>query len=63
MKEDLTLEEISGHAIEVVSAGVDTVRLIIVIILMIMVMIMIIPFHTLKEIEKKSNDEDLGLET
>ena len=42
MKEDLTLEEISGHAIDVVGAGVDTVRLIIVIILMMMVMIMII---------------------
>ena len=45
MKEDLTLEEVSGHAIDVVAAGVDTVRLIIVIILMIMVMIMIITFH------------------
>ena len=55
MKEDLTLEEVSGHAIDVVGAGVDTVRLIIVIILMIMVMIMII--------EKKSKFKDLGLET
>ena len=41
MKEDLTLEEVNGHAIDVVGAGVDTVRLIIVIIMMIMVMIMI----------------------
>ena len=63
MKEDLTLEEISGHAIDVVSAGVDTVRLIIVIILMIMVMTKIITFHALKEIEKKSKYKDLGLET
>jgi len=26
MKEDITLEEVNGHAIDVVSAGVDTVR-------------------------------------
>ena len=48
MKEDLTLEEVSGHAIDVVGAGVDTVRLLIVMILMIMVMIMIITFHRRK---------------
>ena len=45
MKEDLTLEEVNGHAIDVVGAGVDTVRLIIVVIMMIMVMIMIITLH------------------
>ena len=54
MKEDLTLEEVSGHAIDVVGAGVDTVRLIIVIILMIMVMIMIITFHRRKSKRKAS---------
>ena len=26
MKEDITLEEVNGHAIDVVFAGVDTVR-------------------------------------
>ena len=52
MKEDLTLEEVSGHAIDVVGAGVDTVRLIIVIIMMIMVMIMIITFHRRKSKRK-----------
>ena len=55
MKEDLTLEEVSGHAIDVVGAGVDTVRLIIVIILMIMVMIMIITFHRRKSKRKASS--------
>ena len=40
MKEDLTLEEVSGHAIDVVGAGVDTVRLIIIIIMMIMIIIL-----------------------
>ena len=54
MKEDLTLEEVSGHAIDVVGAGVDTVRLIIVIIMMIMVMIMIITFHRRKSKRKAS---------
>ena len=54
MKEDLTLEEVSGHAIDVVGAGVDTVRLLIVIILMIMVMIMIITFHRRKSKRKAS---------
>ena len=55
MKEDLTLEEVNGHAIDVVGAGVDTVRLIIVIILMIMVMIMIITFHRRKSKRKASS--------
>ena len=45
MNEDLTLEEVSGHAIDVVGAGVDTVRLIIIIIMVIMVTIMIITLH------------------
>ena len=54
MKEDLTLEEVSGHAIDVVGAGVDTVRLLIVMILMIMVMIMIITFHRRKSKRKAS---------
>ena len=54
MKEDLTLEEVSGHAIDVVGAGVDTVRLLIVVILMIMVMIMIITFHRRKSKRKAS---------
>ena len=54
MKEDLTLEEVNGHAIDVIGAGVDTVRLLIVIILMIMVMIMIITFHRRKSKRKAS---------
>ena len=42
MKEDLTLEEVSGLAIDVVGAGVDTVRLMISVIIIITVIIIII---------------------
>ena len=50
MKEDLTLEEVSGLAIDVVAAGVDTVRSVIsviIIITVIIIIIMIIMMETL----------------
>ena len=51
MKEDLTLEEVSGLAIDVVAAGVDTVRsmiiIVIIIITVIIIIIMIIMMETL----------------
>ena len=53
MKEDLTLEEVSGLAIDVVGAGVDTVRsmisviIIITVIIIIIIIIMIIMMETL----------------
>ena len=50
MKEDLTLEEVSGLAIDVVGAGVDTVRSIIsvkIIITVIIIITMIIMMETL----------------
>ena len=50
MKEDLTLEEISGLAIDVVGAGVDTVRSLIsgiIVIIVIIIITMIIIMETL----------------
>ena len=52
MKEDLTLEEVSGLAIDVVGAGVDTVRsmisvIIIITVIIIIIIIMIIMMETL----------------
>lgn len=50
MKEDLTLEEVSGLAIDVVGAGVDTVRSMIsvkIIITVIIIITMIIMMETL----------------
>ena len=50
MKEDLTLEEVSGLAIDVVGAGVDTVRSMIsvkIIITVIIIVTMIIMMETL----------------
>ena len=49
MKEDLTLEEVSGLAIDVVGAGVDTVRSMISVIIIIttVIIIMIIMMETL----------------
>ena len=42
MKEDLTLEEVSGLAIDVVAAGVDTVRSMIIIVIIIIIIIIIV---------------------
>ena len=42
MKEDLTLEEVSGLAIDVVGAGVDTVRSMIIIVIIIIIIIIIV---------------------
>ena len=42
MKEDLTLEEVSGLAIDVVGAGVDTVRSVIIIVIIIIIIIIIV---------------------
>ena len=42
MKEDLTLEEVSGLAIDVVGAGVDTVRSMIIIVIIIIIIIIVI---------------------
>ena len=50
MKEDLTLEEVSGLSIDVVGAGVDTVRSMIsvkIIITVIIIVTMIIMMETL----------------
>ena len=50
MKEDLTLEEVSGLAIDVVAAGVDTVRSMISVIIIIITVIIIITMIIMMEL-------------